>query len=165
MALLFHPKPGEIFMCKFPEEYLHGEMIKTRPVIVLNKKLQGRPKLVNVVPISMTPPGEVLSHHVPISAAYLPKGLRDRTGQRWAKCDMVYTMSIDRLDFVKAHKGSGAKRVTDAGTLPPARLLQVRLAAALCLGVHHGSFVAVSDTITPCRDTSLPSTSAAEEAA
>ncbi|MBB3814899.1 uncharacterized protein YifN (PemK superfamily) [Xanthomonas arboricola] len=140
MGLSYHPKPGEIFMCEFPSEYLHGEMIKKRPVIILNNKIDGRPKLVNIVPISMTAPDPVCAHHVDINRMYLPKGLRDKAGDRWAKCDMVYTMSIERLELVRGHKGQNSKRTSDKGTLPPAVLLAVRVAAAKCLGVHAASF-------------------------
>ncbi|CRX68663.1 MULTISPECIES: type II toxin-antitoxin system PemK/MazF family toxin [Stenotrophomonas] len=144
MGLTNHPKPGEIFMCEFPTEYMHGEMIKKRPVIVLNNKIATRPRLVNIVPISMTAPNTVCAHHVDINRMYLPKGLRDQAGARWAKCDMVYTMSIERLELVRAHRGRDGKRVYDKGTLPPAVLLAVRIAAAKCLGVHAGSFTKVN---------------------
>ncbi|MCU1197522.1 type II toxin-antitoxin system PemK/MazF family toxin [Stenotrophomonas maltophilia] len=145
MGLLYHPRPGEIFMCEFPQEYLHGEMVKKRPVIILNKKMDGRPTLVNVVPISMTPPDIVCAHHVPIGRMSMPKGLRDQEGDRWAKCDMVYTMSIQRLDFVRGHRSNSGARVRDAGALPPATLLAVRLATAKCLGVKAEHFAASKD--------------------
>ncbi len=134
-------------MCEFPSEYMHGEMIKKRPVIVVNNKIDTRPTLVNIVPISMTAPNTVCAHHVDINRMYLPKGLRDQPGARWAKCDMVYTMSIERLELVRAHRGQNGKRVVDKGTLPPAVLLAVRIAAAKCLGVHAGSFTKVNGSM------------------
>lgn len=146
MGLTYHPKPGEIFMCEFPTEYLHGEMIKKRPVIILNTKIPSRPTLVNIVPISMTAPDPVCSHHVSINRMYLPRGLRDKIGDRWAKCDMVYTMSIERLELVRGHKGRDGKRIVDKGVLPPALLLAIRVAAAQCIGVHANSFMNVNLT-------------------
>ena len=167
MALPYHPKPGEIYMCAFPNEYMQGEMIKTRPVIILNKKIDGRPKLVNVVPLSMTAPDPVCGHHVKVNRLYLPKGIRDKEGDRWAKCDMVYTMSIDRLDFVRGHRTAGGARVMDKGTLPPATLLAVRLATAKCLGVHAGSFAALrAEAVTVLAPVAgLPETSANQDGA
>ena len=145
MGLTFHPKPGEIFMCEFPTEYMHGEMIKKRPVIVLNRQLPGRSKLVNIVPISMTAPQPACSHHVEIERSHLPKGLRDKEGERWVKCDMIYTMSIERLELVQGHRDRSGKRVTDKGSLPPALLLAIRLATANCIGVHSGCFTKVNE--------------------
>ncbi|MEB1300990.1 type II toxin-antitoxin system PemK/MazF family toxin [Xanthomonas campestris pv. campestris] len=141
MSLTHHPQPGEIFYCKFPDEYMHGEMIKTRPVIVLSKQLTGRPRLVNIVPISMTPPDPVGPHHVLVGAAYMPKRLRDRAGDRWVKCDMIYTMSLDRLELVTGHRDARGKRTYDKGALPPALLREIRVAIASCLGIHGKLFV------------------------
>lgn len=134
-------------MCEFPSDYMHGEMIKKRPVIIVNNKMTTRPTLVNIVPISMTAPNTVCAHHVNINRMYLPRGLSNQPGERWAKCDMVYTMSIERLELVRAHRGQNGKRVTDKGTLPPAVLLAVRIAAAKCLGVHAGSFTKVNGVL------------------
>ena len=147
MPLQFHPKPGEIFMCDFPDSYMHGEMIKRRPVIVISKRLEGRSRLVNIVPISMTPPEPVRSHHVEIGRMSMPRGLRDQEGRRWAKCDMIYTMSLDRLDYVRGHRSRDGRRVTDAGALPVATLLAIRVAAADCLGVKAESFSLIGTTM------------------
>lgn len=140
MPIQFHPNPGEILLCDFPSEHQHGEMVKKRPVIILNRKIKGRPQLVNVVPISMTPPTEICEHHVEIGRMAMPKGLRDTVGARWAKCDMVYTLSINRLERVLGPRGRNGRRTSDTGSLPKAKLLEVRLATAACLGVRAESF-------------------------
>ncbi|WP_229006833.1 type II toxin-antitoxin system PemK/MazF family toxin [Xanthomonas vesicatoria] len=124
-------------------------MIKTRPVIVLSKQITGRPRLVNIVPISMTPPDPVGPHHVLVSAIYMPKRLRDRAGDRWAKCDMIYTMSLDRLELVQGHRNAQGRRTYDKGTVPPALLKKIRVAIASCLGIHGKLFVDAPEQPSP----------------
>lgn len=74
-----------------------GEMTKTRPVVIVNRRIHNRPGLVNVVPVSMTAPRTVEPWHVRVPRSAMPIGWRERGGERWAKCDMVATVSVERL--------------------------------------------------------------------
>lgn len=94
MAIPFQPAPGTILHCDF-RGYILPEIVKPRQVIVLWKHKQNA-KLVYVVPLSTTPP------HVPELAYQLQKLPLPRPGQDpntpiWVKCDIVNTISTDRL--------------------------------------------------------------------
>ena len=73
------------------------EMVKVRPVVVLTKHRHNS-QLVTIIPISTTPPTVIADHHHELSANPLP-GKQDI--RCWAKCDMVYTLSIARMDRYK----------------------------------------------------------------
>lgn len=93
MPIQFQPKPKTVVMCDF-HGFVAPEMIKTRPVVVIasNKK---NSRLVTVVPLSTTPPERPEDHHHELSANPLP----DKPHLScWAKCDMVVTVSLHRLD-------------------------------------------------------------------
>ena len=93
MALKFQPKEKTVVMCDF-SGFKEPEMVKVRPVVVLAKhKHNGR--LVTIVPLSTTEPFVAEKHHHQMSINPLPDKAHITC---WAKCDMVYTVSIDRLD-------------------------------------------------------------------
>ena len=140
MSLAFHPKLGAIVMAAFPDDYLHGEMEKCRPVIVISRKRSNGQKCATVVPISMTEPHQLEAHHVRIAAAEIPRGLRDQEGQRFAKCDCVNTISLARMDLVAGPRVRG-RRTYEAGQASHALLLQVRRAVAGVLGIHEKTFL------------------------
>src|SRR5688572_15662371 len=136
VALHHHPRPGAIVMAQFPADYLHGEMEKRRPVIVISRKIdRGHQPCATVVPISLTAPHVVEPHHIVVPTIGMPKGLRDRPGARYAKCDCVNTLSLERLDLVAEPRISG-RRVYEAGQVPHGLLLAVRRAVAGVLGIH-----------------------------
>jgi uncharacterized protein YifN (PemK superfamily) len=106
MTLLHHPKIGEVLICDFPSCLREPEMVKKRPAIVVTREHSGRARLCTVVPLSTTAPASPRPYHVQIREEALPKSLRSQ--HHWAKCDMLYTFGIDRLDRVR----SGRDRVT-----------------------------------------------------
>ncbi len=94
MALTFQPAPGTILNCDF-RGFIVPEMVKQRQVVVLWKH-KSNAKLVYVLPLSTTQP------HVPALAYRLDRVPLPRPGQDpytpiWIKCDMVSTVSTDRL--------------------------------------------------------------------
>lgn len=96
MALRFQPSPGTILNCDFTG-YIVPEIVKTRQVVVIWKH-KTNARLVYIVPLSTTPP------HTPELAHELPCLPIPRQGQPadtriWVKCDMVYTVSTDRLSM------------------------------------------------------------------
>jgi uncharacterized protein YifN (PemK superfamily) len=170
MGIAYYPKAAEIYMCEFPrrdaqhmdEDVQHGEMVKARLVVVVNKKLAGRDGLVNVVPISMTPPQIPCPWHVLIPNSCLPALVAKSSSEpRYAKCDMVCTVSLTRLHYYQGHWNSDAqiraagvhrKRVTQKGKLDMATFRAVKLALAAVLGVTANVFrehVAVLETLHP----------------
>ena len=136
MALQYHPKPGAIVLADFPTDYLHGEMVKRRPVIVVSKRnVLGRQACATVVPISMTAPHVVEAHHVVVPEATMPKGLRQKPGTRFAICNCVNTLSLARMDMVAGPRIGGG-RSYEATQVPSELLLAVRRAVALVLELH-----------------------------
>jgi uncharacterized protein YifN (PemK superfamily) len=95
MPLKFQPKVGSVVMCDF-EGYVVPEMIKVRPVVVLAKHPDNS-QLVTVVPLSTTEPIPHKAYHHRIESNPLP----GKTAVCWAKCDMVATVSLARLDRFK----------------------------------------------------------------
>lgn len=100
MPLLYQPRPGQVVMCDF-KGYVVPEMVKVRPVVVVARNRKNR-KLVTVVPLSTTAPDALEDHHHELSANPLP-GKGQITC--WAKCDMLATVSLDRLDRYKVGRG------------------------------------------------------------
>jgi len=125
MALLYQPRPGDVVMCDF-HGYVVPEMVKRRPVVVLARNRQNR-QLVTVVPLSTTQPNPLEPYHRQLAQSPLPSA---RGVTCWAKCDMVATVSLSRLDRCKAGRG---KFVVPA--LPAADVAAIRLAVAIALGV------------------------------
>jgi hypothetical protein len=79
------------------------------------------------------------SHHIVVPVMGMPKGLRDRPGVRYAKCDCVNTLSLERLDLVAGPKICG-RRQYEAGQVSHSLLLQVRQAVAGVIGIHRNTF-------------------------
>ena len=80
-------------MCNF-SGFVAPEMVKVRPVVVLVRNRRNR-QLVTVVPLSATEPATLDDHHHELSVNPLPD--KPHTSC-WAKCDMVNTVSVNRLD-------------------------------------------------------------------
>jgi len=99
MPLLYQPRPGDVVMCDFAG-YVAPEMVKVRPVVVLARNRTSR-GLVTVVPLSTTAPDKLEYHHHQLATNPLPT----KAGVIcWAKCDMVATVALARLDRVKGSK-------------------------------------------------------------
>lgn len=96
MPLLYQPKPRSVVMCDFVG-FIVPEMIKVRPVVVLARHKHNR-QLVTVVPLSTTEPNQLADHHHELSVNPLPDKPHVSC---WAKCDMVATVALARLDRYK----------------------------------------------------------------
>jgi len=94
--LRFQPRPRAVVMCDF-SGFVVPEMVKIRPVVVLARNKENH-RLVTVVPLSTTEPQRLTVHHHELSDNPLPD--KPHTSC-WAKCDMVNTVSVDRLDRYK----------------------------------------------------------------
>ncbi|HJW23477.1 MAG TPA: type II toxin-antitoxin system PemK/MazF family toxin [Rhodocyclaceae bacterium] len=98
MPLSFQPKAKSVVMCDF-SGFVVPEMVKTRPVVVIAKHKRN-PQLVTVVPLSTTVPTVLEDHHHELSKNPLPDKPHITC---WAKCDMVATVSLQRLDRYRIH--------------------------------------------------------------
>jgi uncharacterized protein YifN (PemK superfamily) len=127
MALLYQPRPGAVVMCDF-RGYVIPEMVKVRPVVVLARNRKNR-QLVTVVPLSTTAPTALEDYHHELAANPLP----GKAGVVcWAKCDMVATVSLARLDRYKVARGQYVVPV-----LPAADFEAIRRAVATGLDLAH----------------------------
>lgn len=129
MPLTFHPSPGTILMCDFGTGFIVPEMVKVRPVVVVSPRLRTRPKLCTVVPLSSTEPRPPEPYHHRLSQRAYPPA----RGPVWAKCDMLATVSIDRLDRIKV-RGPGGGRSYTTYKMPPDDLAAIRRGIRFALG-------------------------------
>lgn len=100
-ALQYPPNRGRIIIVNFE---LAGtavvpEIVKARPCLVVQNNGLLRGPLVTVVPLSTTPPRRVMPYHHKMdhrSFRDLPADYGGQAMERWAKCDYVATVSLDR---------------------------------------------------------------------
>ncbi len=118
----FFPKPGQVLLCDFNRGFVPPEMVKSRPCVVVSAARTHGRRLCCVVPLSTTAPNSVhgLAHRLPqnpcpdFSAAVAV----------WAKCDMLYTVSFERLN--KLHKKTRKGRVYYVPTIEAMDLVAIR---------------------------------------
>lgn len=127
----FHPKKGTILMCDFSEGFKPPEMVKTRPVIVVSPKLNGRHGLCTVVALSTVEPNPFYPFHHKMSRESL---VSLPAAESWAKCDMIYSVSFERLDRIKMIMEGGRREYT-TGKATPEDLLAVDEAILRGLGL------------------------------
>ncbi|WP_091190065.1 type II toxin-antitoxin system PemK/MazF family toxin [Formivibrio citricus] len=96
----FYPKPGHILLCDFTRGFIEPEMVKRRPVVVISPASTHSRKLCTVVPLSTTAPDPAQDWHYLLRNNPCPDTLA--YAQIWAKGDMLYTVSFERLD--KLHR-------------------------------------------------------------
>jgi uncharacterized protein YifN (PemK superfamily) len=103
MALSKVPERGRIILVDFEMKAnaVGQEMCKPgRPCIVLQNDALDRGRLVTVVPLSTTPPPEPIQpcHHLMDHRSFRewPRSWGEQGEPRWAKCDCIYTVSLDR---------------------------------------------------------------------
>ncbi len=92
----FYPKRGHVLLCDFSRGFVEPEMIKRRPVVVVSPSDTHSRRLCTVIPLSTTEPSPVKPWHYALKSN--PNPLETSDVQVWAKCDMLYTVSFDRLD-------------------------------------------------------------------
>lgn len=101
MAIQYAPKIGSILICDYRNGFIVPEMVKRRPVIVVACTSRW---LCIVIPLSTSIPEIVEDHHHKICLERsLPRPF-NRTKEVWAKCDMISTVSYNRLELFKGKK-------------------------------------------------------------
>ena len=135
MPLAYYPSAGEIVFCDYGNGFIVPEMVKPRPVVIVSPRLRRRGDLVAVVPLSTTPPKPVEPHHCSFTLAVpLPKPFE--APQMWAKCDMVATVALSRLDrFRDGRAGGGGGRRYRTGKVDDNQLAEIRKAILHGLGL------------------------------
>jgi len=120
MALTFHPHPGIVLICDFNTSFKVPEMIKRRPVVVISPRPRRSNQLCTIVPLSTTAPNPVEPFHHRMD----PRSLLERLAgkETWAKCDMLATVSLERLDRVMVEKRPDGKQVYVADPVTPGDL-------------------------------------------
>ncbi len=109
MAITFHPSPGAILVCNYQTGFVAPEMVKTRLCVVITPRLRRRTGLCTVVPLSTTAPVPPEDYHCEV---HFPKSLpRPWEGtSKWVKCDMLATVSYDRLSPIGVGRDQNGKR-------------------------------------------------------
>jgi uncharacterized protein YifN (PemK superfamily) len=130
MPLLYQPRTKTVLMCRF-DGLSEPEMVKTRPVVILAKHKHNS-KLVTVVPLSTTPPNKAGAHHHLLSSN--PKPVESKDKMVWAKCDMIYTLSTDRLELFRIHTRQG--RITANACVEDADFEAIRDAVRAALSLN-----------------------------
>jgi mRNA interferase MazF len=95
MVLQFHPRAGTLLMCDFRGS-VDPEINKRRPVVVVTPRLAHRDRLCMIVPTSTTAPKYPQPFQVQLTRNYHPN--EPASTPVWAKCDLVMSVSMDRLD-------------------------------------------------------------------
>ncbi len=111
-------------MCDF-EGFVTPEMVKKRPVVVIARNRANK-MLVTVVPLSTTEPDVMEPHHYQLPKNPVP-ALKSK--KCWAKCDMLATVSISRMDRLK----NGWERVVPEVTTADLNAIRLCVVNALQL--------------------------------
>jgi mRNA interferase MazF len=124
MALKIHPEIGTIVLCDF-YGFVEPEMTKRRPAIVVSPRFRQRDNLCTIVPLSTTTPKNVMPYHCVLEFdPPLPRPYREP--RMWAKCDMLSTISFNRLALPFSGKDSFGKRIYDIRVINALEMKMVR---------------------------------------
>ena len=132
MALTFHPHPGDVLVCNFNTGFHPPEMVKVRPVVVISQRHRRVAEVLTVVPLSTTQPIPMEDHHYQVDASGLPGNFS--LNPTWAKCDMVVSVGVWRLDQIKVREYGGT-RTYHTGKLSDDDLLQIRSRVGRLIGL------------------------------
>ena len=130
MPLSFSPKPGTIVICDFSTGFRPPEMVKTRPVVVVSPRRR-HSQLVTVVPLSSTRPKPSEPWHHQLRGGIYPPA----RGPMWAKCDVIITVALERLDRIKTKDSQGRRSYTTY-SIPDDEFQAIMACLKACLGIH-----------------------------
>ena len=102
MSLHHKPRRGSLVIVNFAQggAFIRPEMTKSgRPCVVVDADDLRRGRLVTVVPLSSSEPDRIEPYHHQMGHRSFRDSPLDATVPRWAKCDMVQTVSLDRVTF------------------------------------------------------------------
>jgi uncharacterized protein YifN (PemK superfamily) len=133
MSIQIHPEQGTILICDF-KGFVDPEMIKRRPVVVVSPRLRQRGRLCAVVPLSTTPPSQIMPYHYKL---YVDPELPTPYNAKfhWVKADMLYTVSFERLFLPFDGKDAGGKRQYDVRVIDKSDLIKIQQCVLHGLGL------------------------------
>jgi mRNA interferase MazF len=110
MGIAYPVAVGTVLLCDYSRGgFQPPEMVKKRPAIVVSPRLPFREKLCTVVPLSSDEPDRELNYVVRLEfEPELPYPFPYKIF--WAKCDMMATVSFERLDLFHTAREKGGKR-------------------------------------------------------
>lgn len=107
MAIKFQPRIGAVVRCDF-KGMIEPEMVKMRDVVVVARHSRNQ-RLVTIVPLSASQPQRPEPYHYELPSDPRPES--DSMRPIWAKCDMIYTLSIDRLEMHYTRTRRGGRQL------------------------------------------------------
>lgn len=138
MSLKFYPAPGTLLLCDYGlGGFIVPEMVKRRPAVVVSPRLPHRETLCAVVPLSTTAPERPTAYAVEINMPHLLPAPFDAP-ICWAKCDMIATVSVERLDLFRTGRDHTGKRQYLTARLPAADMERIRIGILAGLGFIDG---------------------------
>jgi mRNA interferase MazF len=135
MAIKYPVVPGTIILCDYSlGGFREPEMVKRRPAIVVSPRLPHRDRLCTVVPISSSPGARELDYVVRLELSpSLPKPFDYEV--TWAKCDMLATVSFERLELFRTDRDHTGRRRYVQPKLSELDMLRVRKGILFALGI------------------------------
>lgn len=136
MPIKIPPHSGQILRCDY-SGFIIPEMVKTRPVVVISPKPRKSYGLCTVIPLSTTEPDRIEPHHLRIE---LPDTLVAGSKLQqvcWAKCDMVNTISYQRLDLYRIGREANGKRIYSYFRVDSDILALIRAEVRRCITGSH----------------------------
>ena len=129
MAIKYPVGPGTILLCDYSKGgFRPPEMVKRRPAIVVSPRLPYRDELCTVVPVSGDPNAHPSYYEVQLLFnPPLPHPFSYEYG--WAKCDMLATVSFERLDLFHTERDQYGRRKYLHPKLPGKDLERVKVSA------------------------------------
>jgi mRNA interferase MazF len=129
---------GTILICDYDRGgFQPPEMVKRRPAIVISPRLPFRDRLCAVVPISGDANANPTDYEVRLEfKPPLPHPFVYEVA--WAKCDMLATVSFERLDFFHTARDQYGRRKYLHPKLPAEDLARVRRGILCAIGVVTG---------------------------
>ena len=131
MSLPYHPEVGTIVICDFGG--VAPKMVKRRPAVIISPRLRNRGNLCTVVPLSTTPPQQIMPYHYklhttpPLPAPY-------SAPSHWVKADMLATVSFKRLRLPFVRKKNG-KREYDVRIIDQSDLIKIQQCVLYAIGL------------------------------
>ncbi|MGN6234317.1 MAG: type II toxin-antitoxin system PemK/MazF family toxin [Trinickia sp.] len=131
-GLIYQPRLRAVVTCDYTG-FVAPEMVKIRSVVVLSKS-KTNDRLITVVPLSTTPPARVLPCHHKLDRNPHPD--ESPALEVWAKCDMVYTVSLSRVNYYKTKPRRGGRATYHSTlTVSPGDFLAIQRGARYALGL------------------------------
>jgi mRNA interferase MazF len=135
MGIKFPVGVGTVLLCDYSRGgFQPPEMVKKRPAVVISPRLPYRDGLCTVIPLSQDEPDRELDY---VARIEFREPLPDPFPYSvfWAKCDMVATVSFERLDLFHTSRDQGGKRKYLHPKMAPEDVSRVRKCVCRAIGL------------------------------